>query len=118
MELMRSDLATWFPVFSTWVFLPQSRPGGLLVLQPLELGLLLGPLTPPLGDVLLQLLVQLVLLNSLLPLGEGFISLRGGVRHGFVVVRHDGSCLVLVLLQSQWENTGPASEIHMSSSCQ
>merc|ERR1711964_755470 len=34
-------------------------PGGLLVLQPLELGLLLGALIPPLRDVFPQLVVHL-----------------------------------------------------------
>merc|ERR1719264_2019294 len=37
-------------------------PGGLLVLQPLELGLLLGALIPPLRDVFPQLVVHLRLL--------------------------------------------------------
>merc|ERR1712172_374678 len=34
-------------------------PGGLLVLQPLQLGLLLGALIPPLRDVFPQLVVHL-----------------------------------------------------------
>merc|ERR1719490_604081 len=37
-------------------------PGGLFVLQPLQLSLLLGALVPPLGDVLPQLVVHLGLL--------------------------------------------------------
>merc|ERR1740116_561173 len=39
-------------------------PGGLLVLQPLQLGLLLGALIPPLRDVFPQLVVHLRLLRE------------------------------------------------------
>merc|ERR1712158_189389 len=46
-------------------------PGGLFVLQPLELCLLLGPLVPPLADVLPQLVVHL-----------GLLLLVFGRRHG------------------------------------
>merc|ERR1719347_1086334 len=37
-------------------------PGGLFVLQPLQLSLLLGAFIPPLGDVLPELIVHLRLL--------------------------------------------------------
>merc|ERR1712012_1141821 len=46
-------------------------PGGLFVLQPLELCLLLGALVPPLTDVLPQLVVHL-----------GLLLLVFGRRHG------------------------------------
>merc|ERR1719273_1373399 len=46
-------------------------PGGLFVLHPLELCLLLGPLVPPLADVLPQLVVHL-----------GLLLLVFGRRHG------------------------------------
>ena len=45
------------------------------------------PLLPPLVDIVLQLLVELVLLDSLLPLCEGLVALGGGVGHG---VEHGG----------------------------
>ena len=45
------------------------------------------PLLPPLVDIVLQLLVELVLLDSLLPLCEGLVALGGGVGHG---VGHGG----------------------------
>merc|ERR1719419_1694903 len=51
---------------------PDLLPGGLFVLEPLELGLLLGPFFPPLRDVLLQLLVHLPLLG--LVFGRGHLD--------------------------------------------
>merc|ERR1711863_121967 len=67
-------------------------PRGLLVLQTLQLCLFFCPLIPPLVDVILQLLIQFVLLDSLFPLGKRLVPLHGGVGHGFIfVVRHGGA---------------------------
>ena len=61
---------------SIMCFSPDFLPLGLLLLQPLELFLLLGPLFPPLVDVLLELLVKLALLGLLAGLEEVSISPR------------------------------------------
>merc|ERR1719461_2121232 len=78
------------------LFCSDLLPLGLLLLQPLQFSLLLGPLISPLVDVLLQLFVELVLLNSSLALSKGFISfhrsLRGVGQPLIFVVRHVG-CL-------------------------
>merc|ERR1719151_106345 len=67
-------------------------PRGLLVLQTLQLCLFFCPLIPPLVDVVLQLFIQFVLLDSLFPLGKRLVPLHGGVGHGFIfVVRHGGA---------------------------
>merc|ERR1712136_104470 len=78
-------------------FSPAFLPLGLLLLQPLELFLLLGPLFPPLVDVLLELLVKLTILGLLAGLEEVSISLLRGVGGNFLLlivllVRHD-DCL-------------------------
>merc|ERR1712098_1029587 len=79
------------------LFCPDLLPCCLFVLHSFQLCLLLGPFLPPLVDVVLQLFVKFILLNSSFPLGEGFISLHGGVRHGFIfIVRHCEAVKVLV----------------------
>merc|ERR1712088_1252961 len=83
-------------------------PRRLLVLQTLQLGLLLGPLLSPLVDVVFQLLVQLVLLDSLFPLCKCLIPLHGGVRHCFIfVVRHFGGFSLSGPLSSQGRILAP-----------
>merc|ERR1719481_2332742 len=62
LSLFLLDLLFLGPLGSCLLLLllgPDLLPGGLFVLEPLELGLLLGPFFPPLRDVLLQLLVHL-----------------------------------------------------------
>merc|ERR1719290_910274 len=69
------DLLLLSPLGSCLLLLllgPDLLPGGLFVLEPLELGLLLGPFFPPLRDVLLQLLVHLPLLG--LVFGRGHLD--------------------------------------------
>merc|ERR1719369_1705967 len=79
------------------LFCPDLLSCCLFVLHSFQLGLFLGPFLPPLVDVVLQLFIKLILLNSSFPLGEGFISLHGGVRHGFIfIVRHFEAVKVLV----------------------
>merc|ERR1711892_289171 len=76
---------------------PDLLPLGLLLLQPLQLFLLLGPLIPPLADVILELLVELIFVESSFLLCEGLISLHGGVGGGLIfVVRHVDSCVYLL----------------------
>merc|ERR1712223_231212 len=72
--LLPLDLLLLCPLLGSLLLLLLSTdllPGGLFVLQPLELCLLLGPLVPPLADVLPQLVVHL-----------GLLLLVFGRRHG------------------------------------
>merc|ERR550517_2006007 len=66
------------------------------------------PLLSPLVDVVFQLLVQLVLLDSLFPLCKCLIPLHGGVGHCFIfVVRHFGGFCLSGPLSSQGRILAP-----------
>ena len=78
-------------------FSPDFLPLGLLLLQPLELFLLLGPLFPPLVDVLLELLVKLALLGLLAGLEEVSISPR--VTNTSVIYGYSLDCDDVILCQ-------------------
>merc|ERR1719220_3343223 len=54
-------------------------PLGLFVLESLQFLLLFRPLIPPLGDVLLQLFVQLILMKTSFPLSKGLITFHRGL---------------------------------------
>merc|ERR1719245_2973133 len=76
-------------------------PLGLLFLQSLEFLLLFRPLVPPLINIILQLFVELILLQTSFPLSKGLITFHRGlgcVGHPLIlIVRHD-DCLVFLPL--------------------